>query len=395
MRSSEAASRAREELGWELVRYQLDGLLEKGLERLGAPEPSPRPKELHVEVTHRCNLKCVMCEHWQIEHIDPESVERELDFARLRASIEGSTLLDGIEVVVVTGGEPWLRHDLTDILVWLADRFPRAKLIVLTNFWNTGHLRLKLNELKARGLFPEGQPPRLSLGSSLDGLPATHDLVRGQPGAFDGLARTVKALRAEFPGLHFGFTFTMVPQNAHELWDCYRLVQEELGSGMGAQWAVQTDGIEPLRWTPEQRKAGLEGVRRIAMDLCAKHGAVERLKPESRTDSAWLWSELLYWRYLEEYGRQERRFSFFKRCTAGERHVMVGAEGEVFFCPVNRARTIGNLKEQALDAMWTGPQAAAVREFVDSGQCHCWLRCVSTPAVDRLLGLALSDPPAP
>lgn len=395
MRPSQAASRAREELGWELVRYQLDALLDQGLERLPASDPAPLPRELHVEVTHRCDLECVMCEHWQVEHLDPGSVRRELDFARLREVIEGSALLGGVEVIVVTGGEPWLRHDLTDLLAWLADRFPRAKLIVLTNFWNTGHLRLKLRELKARGLFPEGAPPRLSLGSSLDGLKATHDLVRGRPGAFDGLARTVKALRAEFPGLHFGFTYTLVPQNAHELWDAYRYVRDELGASLGAQWAVQTEGIAPLRWTQAQRRAGLEDIRRIAMDLCAEHGAVERLGPERRKDAAWLWSELLYWRYLEEYGRRERRFPFFRRCTAGERHVMVGAEGEVFFCPVNRARAIGNVKDAPLDALWTGPRAAEVREFVASGRCHCWLRCVSTPAVDRLLGLALADAPAP
>src|SRR4029077_2045975 len=96
-----------------------------------------------------------------------------------------------------------------------------------------------------------------------------------------------------------------------------------------------------------------------------------------RAQNAWLWSELLYWRYLAEYGREPRRFPFFKKCTAGERHVMMDPEGGVFFCPVNRNMTIGNAARTPLDELWSSPEAAALRSYVDSCACHCWLRCVS------------------
>ena len=391
---AEAQAQAARELGWEYVRSRLDALLESGLARLPSRGAEPSPRELHLELTHRCNLKCVMCEHWQIEHLDPDSVKREMDFASIRKTVEGAAVLKDVKTVVITGGEPWLRHDFVDILAWLAAALPNADIIALTNFWNTGHLALKLRELRERGVFAAGGASRLKLGSSLDGLKETHDLVRGQTGAFAGLVRSVKTLKAEFPEISFGFTFTMIPQNAHELYDAYRFVKDELGVGFGGQWAVQTEGIEPLVWTPEAREAGLRGIRRIAEDLCVEHGAAARMSGPDPRDSAWLWSELLYWRYLEEYGRDARRFPFFLRCTAGERHIMVGAEGEVFYCPVNRARTIGNIKETPLDQMWRSPKAEDEREFVASGQCHCWLRCVSTPAVDRLLDLGLPAKPA-
>jgi MoaA/NifB/PqqE/SkfB family radical SAM enzyme len=371
-------------LGWDAVGKRLDAWLEAGRLKLPAAGAAPAPRELHLELTHRCDLKCVMCEHWQVEQLDPASVKRELDAEALKAAVKGAALSSGIESVVITGGEPWLRHDLVDILLWLGRELPKARLVVLTNLWNTGHLRKRLGELRSGGLL-DG---RLSLGSSLDGLGATHDEVRGQQGAFEGLTRTVAALKAEFPGLAFGFTFTLVPRNAHELLDAYRHVTGELGVGFGAQWAVQTEGIAPLAWTPRAREAGLAGIRAVAEDLCERRGAVAKLADPAPHQS--LWSELAYWRYLEEYGRDPRRFSFFRRCTAGERHVMVGAEGEVFFCPVNRARTIGSVKESGLDALWSSAKADAERAYVASGQCHCWLRCVSAPATDRLLALALS-----
>lgn len=371
-------------LGWDAVAKRLDAWLEAGRLLLPAAGSAPAPRELHLELTHRCDLKCVMCEHWQVEHLDPASVKRELGAEALKAAVKGAALSAGIESVVITGGEPWLRHDLVDLLLWLGRELPAARLVVLTNLWNTGHLRKRLGELKAGGLLDGG---RLSLGSSLDGLGATHDEVRGQPGAFYGLTRTIAALKTEFPGLAFGFTFTLVPRNAHELRDAFRFVTAELGVGFGAQWAVQTDGIAPLEWTQEARAAGLAGIRAVAEELCERRGAVAKLADPAPHQA--LWSELAYWRYLEEYGRDPRRFAFFRRCTAGERHVMIGAEGEVFFCPVNRARTIGNVKDAGLDAIWSSPAARDVRAYVDSGRCHCWLRCVSAPATDRLLALAL------
>src|SRR5437899_5575833 len=84
------------------VDYQLDRMLERGLRRLPSAPAEP-VRELHLELTHRCNLKCVMCEHWEIEHLDPASVKRELDFEGLKRSVEGAAVLEGIETIVVTG----------------------------------------------------------------------------------------------------------------------------------------------------------------------------------------------------------------------------------------------------------------------------------------------------
>lgn len=378
------ALEARDQLDWELVRSRLLKRVERGLLKLPPAQGSPDPAELHLELTHRCNLKCVMCEHWEIEHKDPQSVARELSFETIRKIVEGSRRLAGVRTVVITGGEPWLREDFPELVIWLSRRFPAASIVALTNFWNTGHIRKVLARFRAEGV------GNLKLGSSLDGVGALHDEIRGQPGAFSGLERTVKAVRAEYPEYSFGFTFTIVPKNAAAVWETYRFVTGELQSGFGVQWAVQTEGIAPLEWTDDLRRAALDGIERVTVDLCRRHGAFEAVTgPEADSGKHdWLWSELLYWHFLAEYGREARRFPFFLRCTSGERHVMLDPEGAVFFCPVNRARTIGDASKSPVDELWTSAQAEKERAFVASGRCHCWLRCVSTPALDRLLSVS-------
>lgn len=370
----------KDELAWELVRHALDARLEKGLKRLAEVPPSP-PTDLHLELTHRCNLKCVMCEHWELETLDPASVGREVDFDGIRTAVEASRLLSGVKTVVVTGGEPWLRHDFVDVVAWLSGRFPAAKVVLLTNLWNTGHVRKKLLELRARGA------ANLSLGSSLDGLGATHDLVRGQAGAFDGLVRTVKALRAEFPEYPFGFTYTLVPQNAGALYETWAYAQDVLGAPLGAQWAVQSPGVAPIVWTAEEKETALAQMRRVCVELARRKDAAHKLPEADAPEHQELWAELLYWRWLEVYGREPRRFPFFRRCGAGETAVMAGAEGELYFCPVNRSRTFGTLKG-GIDAAWSSEAAAQTRAYVDSCRCDCWLRCMAAPAVERLLALA-------
>ena len=126
-------------------------------------------------------------------------------------------------------------------------------------------------------------------------------------------------------------------------------------------------------------------MRRVLQGLCRRQQAAKRIVSPEKKEHAWLWSELLYWRYLEEYGREPKRFSFFKKCLAGERHVMLDPEGSVFYCPVNKDRPIGNALDTPLDALWSSPKAEEERRFVESCQCHCWLRCMSVPVLDRLV----------
>lgn len=369
----------------DFVLRQLDKWVERGLGKLEGRGPEPL-KELHLELTHRCNLRCVMCHHWELPYKDRGSVARELDLAELRRFVDASKLLDGIEIVVLTGGEPWLKRDIAEIVEYLAGRFPKARVGVLTNFWNTEMLRFHLGRLRERGV------KNLWLGSSLDGLEATHDRVRGRPGAFKGLLETVEFVRREHPEIPFSFSFTVTPLNYRELWDAYRFVGKELGLWFGAQIVVNHQGFEApggtFHWTEEQL-AEVEGqIDRILLDLCRGERAMRRLLDGKQREALWLWNRLLYWRYLRRYSRAPARF--FKDCLAGQRYAMFDPEGNLFFCPVNKHRTIGNVRERPFDELWRSKEAKAERGYVESCRCDCWLNCIANPILDRALDEGVS-----
>lgn len=366
----------------DFVLRRLDNWVRKGRGAHEAAAPGPI-RELHLELTHRCNLKCAMCHHWRTAEKDPSGSSAELTVEEIRAAVEPSRLLDGIETVTLTGGEPWLRKDLVDIAAMLARRFPRARLGVLTNFSSPDLIRDRLKELDERGV------RRLWLGSSLDGLEETHDRIRGRKGSFRSALRSAELLREEFPQVDAGFSFTITPLNYADLWPCYELVRDRR-LAFGAQLVVNHKGVdapEPFEWTPEQTEAVKRDIGRILVDIARREQALELMMRGPAAELTGLWARLLFWRLLRDYADAPRRF--FKNCLAGSRHAMIGPEGGVFFCPVNKHRTVGSVREASFDDIWRSKRADSEREYAASGKCDCWLTCVALPVLGSVLSNAV------
>jgi len=278
-----------------------------------------------------------------------------------------------------------VRPDAVDVVAVLRRRFPRASLGVLTNLWNTGLLRRKLGELADRGV------ERYWLGSSLDGLGATHDRVRGQPGAFKGFERTLAMLRKEFPKVDVSVNFTILPDNAGELWDVYSFAKGN-GLGFGAQFVVEHEGLpapKAFSWKPAQLARVEAQIDRILEDIARSEQALMRLVTAPPSQSRGLWNRLLFWKYLRRHGRGSPRF--FDDCMAGERYAMLDPEGNLFFCPVNKHKTVGNVRDDGFDAVWRSARAGRVRGELIPCQCRCWLNCIANPILDRVTRLALDD----
>jgi radical SAM protein with 4Fe4S-binding SPASM domain len=144
----------------------------------------PRPFVLQWHLTERCNLRCRHC--YQEGYLGPE-----LALPELLSIVEQFTaLLDRIERerapravrghINLTGGEPFARDDLFELLDALARLRDRFSYAILTN-------GTQIDSATARRLRPLG--PKF-VQVSIEGDAPTNDAVRGQ-GVFD---RTLAAL---------------------------------------------------------------------------------------------------------------------------------------------------------------------------------------------------------
>src|SRR5262249_19317253 len=154
---------------------------------------------------------------------------------------------------------------------------------------------------------------------------------------------------------------------------------KSLGLWFGAQMVVNHEGgfdaPEKSVWTEPQLTQVAEQIDAILADICRKEGALKRLLEGKDKDHLWLWTRLLDWRYLRKYAVKPERF--FKDCLAGQRYAMFDPEGNLFFCPVNKHRTVGSIREAGFDEIWRSGKAREERGFVSSCRCDCWLNCIA------------------
>lgn len=367
----------------ELVVKQLTLWTEDGSAKLASMSGAVPIRDLHIELTHRCDLKCVMCHHWQMPGRDPASVKRELSVEDVDRFVSESRLLSGVETAVLTGGEAFLRADVPRLLAALRRRLPSASLGVLANLWNTELVRRRLDECRRLGLSD------VWIGSSLDGVGAMHDQIRGQPGAFDGFMRSLAMLRAEFPQTRVTINFTITPRNQNSLWETYQFAKDQ-GLGFGCQFVVDHEGFEAPEtfvWSEEDLASAERQIDRVLADIVLSEKALERMLMRPAGESRWLWNRILFWWYLRKHGRGSPRF--FDDCMAGNRYAMIDPEGDLFFCPVNKHKKVGNVRTRPFDEVWNSARAEGVRRDLIPCQCRCWLNCIANPVLDRVLGAAL------
>ncbi|MEM7305388.1 MAG: radical SAM protein [Planctomycetota bacterium] len=158
--------------------------------------PTGRSRIVQIHPTRRCNLRCRHC----YSSSGPEERDA-LDAALLRAALDDAAEL-GYGVISLSGGEPLMYPGLVELLDHGKERG------FLNTFTTNGMLLTdaRLDELRDRVDL---------MAVSLDGIPDSHDAIRGQKGAFDAMRARLDGLRAS--GIPFGFLFTLTQANVHEL----------------------------------------------------------------------------------------------------------------------------------------------------------------------------------
>lgn len=167
------------------------------------------PLAVHLEATSECNLQCSHC--FAGEPSSRCNSDAPLSFAELDQLFAE---LGGIGAfrLGLTGGEPFLRDELIDIIA-CAIRHELHPCVTTNGLLITPSMAKTLARM---------QPLRLNV--SLEGATAeTNDAVRG-PGVFQQLLHQLEMLRRH--GVPFGLSFTLTKDNAHEVTACARLARK-------------------------------------------------------------------------------------------------------------------------------------------------------------------------
>lgn len=322
------------------------------------------PRFLTHTVTFACNARCVMCDSWR------KDTTGELSLGEIEAIYRQ---LPPMDMVRLTGGEPFVRPDLPEIarlaLQWLRP----LCLHVTTNGFLSDRI-VRFCETRDRAT-----PLRLLV--SIDGPPESHDAIRGHPGAFRAAMDTLAALaprRSEL-NLVLGVNQTILDPAGIE-------AHRRLAS------LLQPHRI-PLHVVLAYRQSALYN-RRRAVNLAPAHpGQYRPFGQFSRQELQELfavvetgirrlpWADQIakryYWRGLQARLLGEGCIAQ-PPCVALHAHLRLLPDGRVPVCQFN-TEAVGSLRRTSFRTLWRSRTATRHRRWVRS--CPgCWAECEVLPS---------------
>ena len=309
------------------------------------------PSEAMIAVNLECNARCSMCGIWKLREkgtLTPDAYRN---------------LPSSLERVGITGGEPFMREDIDDIMRTVHRAAGAPQIVVSTNGYLTKKIIATVEAL-------DDLRPRIGIGLSLDGIGKAHDRIRGTRNAFDKVMRTAAALK-ERGVSNLRFSFTISKDNVDEVPATY-----ELSRSLGIEFCAQLAHNSQLYYhTSTNSTVDRDKLRRVLDYVNRRELATMRPKH---------WFRAYFNSGTAEHNETGKRLV---GCDALDRFFYLSPHGDVYPC-LFIPTAVGNIKDKAFDSIWFGESRSGVRDELAACQ-DCWLICTARTGLRRNVRAAM------
>jgi len=259
-------------------------------------------------------------------------------------------LPSGLKDINITGGEPFLRQDIVEIVRNMREAAPNARFIMNTNGFMPHMVKKHLPGILAID-------PNFAFRVSIDGIGDAHDAIRRIPGGYKKILESLRIAK-ELGAKDLGIAFTLIDQNVDELPKVQKLADD---MGVEFSMTVATNSIiyfgsgkESLRpKNPERLELRLN-------ETAKKH--LSRMSPK----------ELMRGWFIK------RLISFVQTgkralvCDAGTGFFYMDSLGNVYTCHLKPWK-MGNIKNQSMEQILANQTYAKRVASCDA----CWMVCTA------------------
>lgn len=297
-----------------------------------------------VIVTYRCNARCTMCNRYKA----PSKPDEEI-------SLETIKKLPPMYFTNITGGEPFIREDLKDIVRELYKKSDR--IVISTNGFFTDRIIDLAKEF-----------PQVGIRISIEGLQQTNDEIRGLPDGYKRGYTTLQKL-VEMGMKDVGFGMTVQDRNAPDLVPLY-----EISNEMGMEFA--TASLHNSFYFVEAKNI----IKDRPMVASNFEELINRLL-KSKSPKKWFRAYFNHGLINYIYGQKR-----LLPCDMSFDTFFIDPYGDVMPCNGTKNKEVmGNLKEQTWDELWNSPAAEEVRKKVRCCDRQCWMIGSVSPAMHKYI----------
>lgn len=313
------------------------------------------PIHLILEVTSRCNAKCATCFNWKktdSEHRDPSIEELSMISKSLGKLLWFSP----------TGGEPFLRNDLDEVIkIFVKNNSPHSISIP-----HNGLLPKKVSEMCEKILrFYKGN---FILTLSLDGIGDLHDKIRGVKGNFKKFQESyaqLLPLTKKYKNFNLGINTTVNSINKDNLKEIIRYVKT---------LDVSSHTIEFIRGCSRDSEIAAPDLKfYLKNKKMIKSAMFGKTYYDYGLASKFLKAAKLYYHDLATDTMKKKTQVI--PCYAGRLSAVIDCYLNVYPCELYKK--VGNLREYNMDfrKLWNSKQANIIRKEIKNKQCYCTHSC--------------------
>ena len=297
-----------------------------------------------VIVTYRCNARCTMCNRYKA----PSKPDEEI-------SIETIKKLPKMYFTNITGGEPFIREDLPEIVRELYKKSDR--IVISTNGFFTDRI-IKLCE----------EFPNVGIRISIEGLEETNNKIRGLDDGFNRGYSTLKKL-VEMKHPDVGFGMTVQDANAKDLVPLYDLSNE-----LNMEFA--TASLHNSFYFVEAKN-----IIKDRMMVAKEFEKLINKLLESKSPKKWFRAYFNHGLINYIFGQKR-----LLPCDMAFDTFFIDPYGDVMPCDGTKDKEImGNLNEQSWEELWNSEQANKVRNKVRHCDRQCWMIGSVSPAMHKYI----------
>jgi MoaA/NifB/PqqE/SkfB family radical SAM enzyme len=317
-------------------------------------------------VTYRCNGRCRTCNIWKMER--PEQGEMSTrDVQRLFEDNRG--FLGDVRSIQLTGGEPFIREDLLELVSTIHNNLPGCTFWIPTNGMTPETVENTAEMLEVL----EGRS--LGVSVSIDGLEETHDGIRGVEGSFRKAVKILEglsSLRDQHRNLALSVGMTITKENHREMPGVAHIAKHH-----GADFTFRPVNRSEIYY---RNTAGAPNPAFIAEEILPSIQEFGRDLIRARGLRASI-PRLRYMQGALDYIRDPGRRSL--PCSAATDSFFLDPYGNVYPC-IFLDMPLGNALEKPLHEIWGSREATVARRIIGGGGCpNCWVECETFRDIHR------------
>jgi MoaA/NifB/PqqE/SkfB family radical SAM enzyme len=311
--------------------------------------PRLLPMNYTVSLLYTCNSRCNTCNIWKKKARNLTVSE----YQKIFKSVGRSPYW-----VTFSGGEPFLRNDIDEIVIAIY-KISRPRIINIP----TNGILTKAIEEKVEKIALACPKAQIVINVSLDGIDSQHDEIRGVPGNYRKATATFTRLKAlKLPNLQVGIHTVISKYNVEN----FSLIANELMRLKPDSYITE---IAEERVELDTMNSGITPSLveyKSAIDFLIHRIKNDKFKGMSKITMAF---RIEYYNLVKQILRDQTQVL---PCYSGVASVQISPDGDLWSCCI-KAKPLGNLRTNnyRFRQIWSGPEAELERRSIHKKECWC------------------------